>query len=130
MNARKETYKIGIDLDGTISEYPEFFKLFTKAMAEAGHKIYVITHRMPGTEDKAAEELESYGITYHVIKITYEKAKFIMKEGISVLFDDREEFFVDLPEEVAVFKVRQKYNFDFAEKRWKTVYRGPPMPDA
>lgn len=119
MKARKETYKIGIDLDGTISEYSEFFKLFTKAMAEAGHKIYVITHRLPGTENEVAEELKSYGITYHVIKITYEKPGFIMKEGISVLFDDREEFFVDLPEEVAVFKVRQKYNFDFVHKRWR-----------
>ena len=119
MKARKATYKIGVDLDGTISEYPEFFRLFTRAMAEAGCKIYVITHRMPGTEAEVAEELKSYGITYHVIKITPEKAKYIQKEGISVLFDDREEFFVDLPEEVAVFKVRQKYNFDFSQKTWR-----------
>ncbi len=28
--------KIAVDLDGTISEYPEFFKMFTKAMCEGG----------------------------------------------------------------------------------------------
>lgn len=111
--------KIAVDLDGTISEYPDFFKIFTKGMAEAGCKIYVITNRMPGTENEVAEELNSYGITYHVIKITAEKPDYILNEGISVLFDDREEFFIDLPEEVAVFKVRQKYNFDFVEKWWR-----------
>ena len=35
--------KIAVDLDGTISEYPEFFKLFTKAMSQAGCRIYILT---------------------------------------------------------------------------------------
>ena len=110
--------KIAVDLDGTISEYPEFFKLFTKAMSQAGCKIYIVTDRPPGTEEMVAEQLQSYGIKYDVIKITGRKDKFILKEGITVLFDDVDEYFVDLPAEVAVFKIRQKYNFDFGEKRW------------
>jgi len=110
--------KIGVDLDGTISEYPEFFKLFTQAMSQAGCKIYVITDRPPGTEDIVTEQLQGYGITYDVMKITGEKSDYILKEGIGVLFDDVDQYFVDLPAEVAVFKIRQKYNFDFAEKRW------------
>jgi len=130
MNARKNTYKIGIDLDGTISEYPEFFKLFTKAIAEAGCKIYIVTDREPGTEVQVKAELKNYGITYHTIEITGDKVSYILGQGIGVLFDDVDHYFVELPEEVAVFKVRQKYNFDFAEKRWRTAYRGPPMPDA
>jgi hypothetical protein len=110
--------KIAVDLDGTISEYPEFFKLFTKAMSQAGCKIYVITDRPPGTEDMVVEQLQGYGITYDVVKITGQKSQYILKEGIGVLFDDVDHYFVDLPAEVAVFKIRQKYNFDFAEKRW------------
>ena len=110
--------KIGVDLDGTISEYPEFFKLFTKAMSEAGCKIYVITDHKPGSEDLVVKELENYTITYHVVKITANKAKYILEEGIKVLFDDADEYFVDLPEKVAVFKVREKYNFDFSQKKW------------
>jgi len=110
--------KIAIDLDGTISEYPEFFKLFTKAMFQAGCKIYIITDRPPGTEEQVADQLQGYGITYDVVKITGQKSDYILKKGIGVLFDDVDQYFVDLPAEVAVFKIRQKYNFDFAEKRW------------
>ena len=111
--------KIAVDLDGTISEYPEFFKLFTKAMSQAGCKIYIVTDRPPGTEENVAEQLQGYGITYETIEITGQKGEYILKEGITVLFDDVDDYFMDLPAEVAVFKIRQKYNFDFAEKRWK-----------
>jgi hypothetical protein len=48
--------KIAVDLDGTISEYPEFFRLFCKAMREAGCRIYVVTDRPEGTEDAVAEQ--------------------------------------------------------------------------
>jgi len=114
----KRKMKIAVDLDGTISEYPQFFKLFTKAMSQAGCKIYIVTDRPPGTEQLVSEQLQGYGITYDVIKITGRKNKFILKEGIMVLFDDVDEYFVDLPAEVAVFKIRQKYNFDFDKKKW------------
>jgi len=110
--------QIGVDLDATISAYPEFFKLFTKAMSEAGCKVHIITDRVPGTEQRVAEELRTYGITYDLIHITDNKSEYIMKEGISVLFDDTDEYFLDLPESVAVFKVREHYNFDFEQKKW------------
>jgi uncharacterized HAD superfamily protein len=110
--------KIAVDLDGTISEYPEFFKLFTRAMSQAGCEIHIVTDRPPRAEDIVTEQLRSYGITYDVIKITGQKDKYILEEGITVLFDDVDHYFLDLPSEVAVFKIRQKYNFDFAKKRW------------
>jgi hypothetical protein len=110
--------KIAVDLDGTISEFPEFFKAFTKAMSRSGCKIYIVTDRPPGTEEQVAEQLQGYGITYETIKITRQKSRYILDEGITVLFDDTDEYFLDLPAEVAVFKIRQKYNFDFDEKRW------------
>jgi hypothetical protein len=110
--------KIAVDLDGTISEYPEFFRVFCRAMRKAGCRIYVVTDRPEGTEDVVVEQLEGYGVTYDEIKITGEKSRYIVKEGIEVLFDDVDEYFRDLPEGVAVFKIRQKYNFDFDEKRW------------
>jgi hypothetical protein len=110
---------IAVDLDGTISEYPQFFRLFTKAMADAGCKIYVITDRMLGTEREVCRQLDGYGITYHMIKITSDKAGFILDEGINVLFDDMDRYFRELPEKVAVFKVRQGYNFDFNRMIWR-----------
>ena len=88
-------------------------------MAQAGCRIYVITDRVPGTEEHVAGDLEAYGITYHVLKIASDKSSFIRDEGISVLFDDMDRYFRDLPEEVAVFKVRQKYNFNFERMMWR-----------
>jgi hypothetical protein len=118
MKTGQKTIKIGVDLDGTISEYPDFFCLFTGAMAQAGCRIYVITDRILGTEIQVAEELKSYKITYHVLKITSDKATFIVDEGITVLFDDMDRYFRALPPEVAVFKIRQKYNFNFDRMIW------------
>jgi uncharacterized HAD superfamily protein len=110
--------KIAVDLDGTISEYPEFFRLFCKAMRQMGCKIYVVTDRPAGTEDLVAEQLEGCGVNYDHIKITGQKSQYILEEGIEVLFDDVDDYFKDLPAEVAVFKIRQKYNFDFDRKKW------------
>lgn len=118
MEASVNVLKIGVDLDGTISEYPGFFRLFTKAMARSGCKIYVITDRVPGTERQVQVELERHGITYDVLKITGSKAEYILDEGINVLFDDMDRYFSNLPEEIAVFKIRQKYNFDFGRGMW------------
>jgi hypothetical protein len=119
MKSGQKTIKIAVDLDGTISEYPEFFSFFTRAMADAGCRIYVITDRILGTEAQVADELKSYNITYHVLKITSDKATFILDEGISVLFDDMDRYFRALPPDVAVFKVRQKYNFNFEKMIWR-----------
>jgi hypothetical protein len=119
MEAEKDSLKIAVDLDGTISEYPRFFELFTKAMAKAGCRVYIVTDRPAGTEAVVRHELDGYGITYHVLKITGDKASFILEEGISVLFDDVDDYFLKLPAEVAVFKIRQKYNFDFGRMKWK-----------
>lgn len=110
--------KIAVDLDGTISEYPEYFRLFTEAMSRAGCRIYIVTDREAGTEAQVAEQLEGYGIRYDVIKITGYKSRYIIQEGIEVLYDDTDIYFADLPAEVAVFKIRQKYNFDFEKKKW------------
>lgn len=115
----QEAFKIGVDLDGTISEYPAFFRVFTRAMADCGCQIYVITDRPAGTETNVARELKDYGITYHEIKITADKAGFIEDEGIDVLFDDMDHYFRHLSADVAVFKIRQKYNFDFNRMLWR-----------
>lgn len=111
--------KIGIDLDGTISEYPEFFALFSRAMSDAGCTIYVITDRPVGSEKSVKQELEQYGITYDSLKITSDKAGFIEDNGIEVLFDDMDRYLRHLSSEVAVFKIRQKYNFDFDRMLWR-----------
>jgi len=109
---------IGIDLDATITAYPAFFSSFSKAMHAQGHTIYIITDRPDDAEPEIKQILVQCGITYDHIEITDDKASFIIDHHVEVLFDDMDRYFVDLPESVAVFKVRQHYNFDFDDHKW------------
>ena len=110
--------RIGIDLDNTITAFPIFFKTFSAAMKYMGCKIYIITNREPGTEDNIINELNELGIIYDVIKITPYKSQYIMKQGINVYIDDTDEYFVDLPENICVFKIREPGNFDYKSRKW------------
>jgi hypothetical protein len=110
--------KIAIDLDATITMYPQVFSGFSKAFKAAGHEVHIVTDRVAGTEDTIAQMLSELDIAYDCIHIAKDKASYILRQGIDVLFDDTDQYFVQLPESVAVMKVRGHYNFDFSEKRW------------
>jgi uncharacterized HAD superfamily protein len=53
---------IAFDLDGTITRNPAFFSVISKALVDAGHKVFIITWR----EDRefTLEDLAEHGITY------------------------------------------------------------------
>lgn len=110
--------KIGIDFDATITAYPEVFSQFTKAYKNAGHEIHIITDRVLGTENEVMKMLKELDIEYDIIMITKDKIAYILNHGIEVLYDDTDEYFIELPKTVAVFKVREHYNFDFDHKKW------------
>lgn len=110
--------KVAVDLDATITAYPEFFRFFCSAMMGVGCEVHIVTDREAGTEDAVRGLLAEHGIAYDRIMITRDKVGYICGEGIEALFDDTDEYFLDLPEEVAVFKVRGHYNFDFLEHKW------------
>ena len=50
--------------------------------------------------------------------VTSNKADYILKNGITVFFDDTDEYFLNLPESVTVFKIREPWNFDFGNHKW------------
>lgn len=112
--------KIGIDLDNTINENKntvKFFSVITHAFQGKG-KIYIITNRDKNSLKKTENELKGLGIHYDEIIITADKADVILKEGISIYFDDTDEYFIELPESVTVFKIRELGNFDFQDSKW------------
>ncbi len=112
--------KIGIDLDDCITYCPDFFRLFTQALKGVA-EIHIITHREQTSASQAntIDELRALGIHYTCLKITGEKARYILDNGITVYFDDSDENFLDLPESVTVFKIREPMNFDFEEQhKW------------
>lgn len=112
--------KIAIDLDNTINASPtskEFFKILTHLLIPE-HRIYIITNRQLGTELPISRELDQFEIKFSEIIITDQKAKYIKENNIRILFENEDRYFLELDENVTVFKIREEYNFDFKEKKW------------
>lgn len=113
----RQRLRIGIDLDNTITQCPAFFAAMTQAM-DGRAEIHIITNRDPGRRAETVAELAQAGIRYDRLEITAQKAAYIVRVGITVYFDDTDEYFVSLPESVTVFKTREPGNFDFDEHVW------------
>ena len=114
--------KIALDLDNTITasqQSIEVFSLLSKLFIKS-HEIIILTNREPGSEKEIADELKKLNICYSQIIITAEKADYILKNNIQVFFEDTDNYFLNLPENVLVFKVREAGNFDFMKKKWIT----------
>lgn len=123
--------KIAIDLDNTITannESIEFFSALTHLFITS-HKIVILTNREPNSEQEIAEELDCYNIDYSEIAITADKAQYIRDNNIKILFEDTDEYFLELREEVTVFKIREDGNFDFAAKKWIGSEKNTKMID-
>ena len=119
MKDKSNILKIGIDLDDTITYCPSFFSMMTNAMKDM-MEIHIITNREQTPENEAVirKELDGLGIFYHHLAVTDKKAEYILKEGITIFFDDTDEYFLSLPESVTVFKIREPWNFDFENHVW------------
>lgn len=117
--SKEPMLRIGIDLDDTITYSPVFFAAMTRAMSGVA-EIHIITNREQTAASRAntEQELASLGIAYHHLEITADKAAYISRLGITVYFDDTDDYFLALPESVTVFKIREPWNFDFENQCW------------
>ena len=59
--------RVRIDIDGTITQSPEFFAFLSKALIDAGHQVIIVTYRLD--REVTAEELADYGVQYHELVI-------------------------------------------------------------
>lgn len=123
--------KIAIDLDNTITadkNSAEFFRIITHLLI-AEHRIYIITNREKGTQQEIAEQLDCLGIEYSEIVITANKADYISNNNITIFFENEDEYFLELGEDVCVFKIREPGNFSFAERKFLGSRRTVKMID-
>ena len=123
--------KIAIDLDNTITaskQSIEFFSIMTNLLIP-DHRISILTNREPNTEQEIADELHVLGIDYSEIVITGKKAEYIREHGITIFFENEDEYFLELGEEITVLKIREDGNFSFAEKKWITSRRNSILID-
>jgi len=107
---------LGIDLDGTIDEAPDFFAEISNSWKGM---VYVITYR--DDEKKARDDAEKHGVRVDAIILVNsfeEKSRKIKELGITCFFDDMDEVLQHIAPECKVFKIRNEGNFDFESKRW------------
>ncbi len=118
--------KVALDIDGTISERPEFFALLSSALRAAGHSVLVLTYRDPDRREATERQLASWSIEFDelVIATSLEgKGEVCGSLGVDLFFDDQDECIVGVPENVLVCKVRNGGNFNFNGRRWLSTAR-------
>ena len=118
--------KVALDIDGTISEHPEFFAVLSSALRTAGHRVVVLTYRDPARAEATNAELAAWGIGFDELVIAPSleaKGELCGTLGIDLFFDDQDECIATVPEGVLVCKIRNGGNFDFARRQWLSTAR-------
>ena len=107
---------LGLDLDGCITEAPQFFSVWTHSWPG---KVIVITYRRDRA--KAIADLDERNIRYDEVVLVdrFEaKAEVIAEYGVTLYVDDQPEMLKNVPSGVNVMLFRNEGNFDFADQRW------------
>ena len=113
--------KIAIDLDGTITPYPQIFSILTEKLSESEDiEIVILTSREHSSEsyNQIVEELKLMRIYYHKIVITGNKQNYIQNNKINLFIDNQDENFMGLGPEICCLKVREEGNYDYDTHRW------------
>ncbi len=99
-------FRVGLDIDDTMTRNWAFFCFMANALVDAGHKVYVITLR----DDFVAtrDELAARGLRYTELicadldamqgSVEAWKAAICQDRAVDILFDDMEEVMNHLPE--------------------------------
>tara|TARA_R110000765_G_scaffold133313_3_gene232042 strand:- start:270 stop:752 length:483 start_codon:yes stop_codon:yes gene_type:complete len=109
---------LGIDLDGTIDEAPEFFSMLSKIWPGF---VYIVTYRQD--YEKACSDIKSYGVRADKVILAdkLDKSSIIKEYGIKYYIDDMDECLINMPEDVTVFKIRNGGNFDDGKWLYSTI---------
>ncbi|VTS08070.1 hypothetical protein [Tuwongella immobilis] len=118
--------KVALDIDGTISEHPQFFAWLSQQLQQAGHSVLILTFRDPAREAHTRAELTNWGIVFDALVFAESmtaKGPLCGIHGVELLFEDQDECIVNVPERVLVFKIRNGGNFDFDSQQWVSTAR-------
>ena len=103
---------LGLDIDGTITDAPEFFCFLSNCVKNSGGRVYIVTSRdgSPKFRKISIDEVRSYGVVFDDIYFTpnfvdevflspppelswyevvqWHKVWFCLEKGVNVFFDD------------------------------------------
>jgi hypothetical protein len=112
----KPPLTLGLDLDGCITDAPEFFRALSRAWPG---EVIVVTYRRD--RGKAVDDLAAHGIRCDDVVLVDsfdQKAEVIAERGVGVFIDDQPEMLKNVPAGVSVLLFRNEGNFDFDDRRW------------
>jgi uncharacterized HAD superfamily protein len=99
---------LGIDIDGTITENPDFFRILSNSWPG---EVTILTFRNNVEETiEFLRELSIYYDELHFCK-SMDKSGDIKSLGIDVYIDDQDECIYKIPDQVTVLKIRNGGNF-------------------
>ena len=107
---------LGLDLDGVITEAPEFFSTWTHHWPG---RVIVITYR--SDRQKAIRDVESCNIRYDEIVLVDRfdgKAAVIKERGVHLYIDDQPEMLKNISSDCRVMLFRNEGNFDYDDSKW------------
>jgi len=107
---------LGLDLDGCITDAPEFFSAWSHSWPG---KVIVITYRRD--LQKAKNDLEACQIRYDEVVLVDHfaaKAKVIADQRVAIFVDDQPEILMHISADVHVLLFRNEGNYDFTDRRW------------
>lgn len=107
---------LGLDLDGCITEAPEFFSAWSHSWPG---KVFVITFRRD--KQKAISDLAERNIRYDEVILVDRfdgKAAVIAEKKVTLYVDDQPEMLKNVPNGVHVMLFRNPGNFDFVCSKW------------
>ncbi|MCP4478908.1 MAG: hypothetical protein GY818_12545 [Planctomycetaceae bacterium] len=107
---------LGIDLDGVITDAPEFFSAWTHSWPG---KVIIITFR--SDRQKAIDDLASRNIKWNELVLVDRfdaKAEIIEEKNVDLYIDDQPEMLINIKSKTHVMLFRNGGNYDFDEKKW------------
>jgi hypothetical protein len=116
-STKSVTYKICIPVDDVIDNNPPFFSFLTNILFEQT-EIHIIASSLAGKIEDITNELIQNKIKYHFLSIEDDRRGYILNKGINIVFETEDNYIKDIPEQVAVFKLRDGENFSFESFKW------------
>lgn len=117
---------IAFDIDDTITRHPAFFALLSNALAQAGHRVLIITFRDEHSREVTEADLREWGIAYEQLicwsmescdlaDIDAWKATVCRAHGVDVFFEDDPDVLAHVDPATVCF---QPFGAESKAQRW------------
>lgn len=86
--------KFAFDVDGVITDAPDFFKAICTSLRRNGHEVHLVTDHDEYFRKQRIKELNHLGIEYDHLEITSDKEGYCKEKQIDFVVDDNmQEYF-------------------------------------